>query len=109
VLVVFNLIKLKTFRKIVVPSKVQNYSFLGLARCISLSSLGIFVYSELLHETFHPKIREAIQVAMTNALKTLYISKFFWEVFVNITEQFTYIHNFSYLCTWFQDKKRLKK
>ena len=34
----------------------------GLARCISLSSLGIFVYSELLHESFHPKIKEAIQV-----------------------------------------------
>ena len=38
--------------------------FSGLARCISLSSLGIFVYSELLHETFHPKIREAIQVQL---------------------------------------------
>lgn len=36
----------------------------GLARCISLSSLGIFVYSELLHESFHPKIKEAIQVTM---------------------------------------------
>ena len=37
----------------------------GLARCISLSSLGIFVYSELLHESFHPKIKEAIQVLLT--------------------------------------------
>ena len=34
----------------------------GLARCISLSSLGIFVYSELIHGSFHPKIKEAIQV-----------------------------------------------
>ena len=40
----------------------------GLARCISLSSLGIFVYSELLHESFHPKIKEAIQV-LTTALR----------------------------------------
>lgn len=37
----------------------------GLARCISLSSLGIFVYGELLHESFHPKIKEAIQVLLT--------------------------------------------
>ena len=37
----------------------------GLARCISLSSLGIFVYSELLHQSFHPKIKEAIQVLLT--------------------------------------------
>ena len=33
-----------------------------------LSSLGIFVYSELLHESFHPKIKEAIQV-LTTALR----------------------------------------
>eukprot|EP00095_Tigriopus_kingsejongensis_P007384 maker-scaffold1916_size24942-snap-gene-0.4 protein:Tk07384 transcript:maker-scaffold1916_size24942-snap-gene-0.4-mRNA-1 annotation:"250 kda substrate of akt" len=37
----------------------------GLARCISLSSLGIFVYSELIHGSFHPKIKEAIQVLLT--------------------------------------------
>ena len=29
------------------------------------ASLGIFVYSELLHESFHPKIKEAIQVLLT--------------------------------------------
>ncbi|XP_040580670.1 ral GTPase-activating protein subunit alpha-1 [Lepeophtheirus salmonis] len=37
----------------------------GLARCISLSSLGIFVYTELIHKSFHPKIKEAIQVLLT--------------------------------------------
>lgn len=37
----------------------------GLARCISLSSLGMFAYSELVHESFHPKIKEAIQVLLT--------------------------------------------
>ena len=89
-LLVFNLIKLKTFRKIVVvPSKVRHYSFLGLARCISLSSLGIFVYSELLHETFHPKIREAIQVAMTNALKNIIHFKSFFAKCLEILQNRT--------------------
>ena len=37
----------------------------GLARCISLSSLGLFVYNELLNESLHPKIKEAIQVLLT--------------------------------------------
>ena len=36
----------------------------GLARCISLSSLGLFVYNELLNESLHGKIKEAIQVPM---------------------------------------------
>ena len=37
----------------------------GLARCISLSSLGLFVYNELLNESLHGKIKEAIQVLLT--------------------------------------------
>ena len=37
----------------------------GLARCISLSSLGLFVYAELLNESLHGKIKEAIQVLLT--------------------------------------------
>ncbi len=37
----------------------------GLARCISLSSLGTFVYAELAHGSFHPKIKEAVQVLLT--------------------------------------------
>ena len=40
----------------------------GLARCIALSSLGIFVYRELAHETFHPKLKDAIFVLLA-ALK----------------------------------------
>ena len=40
----------------------------GLARCIALSSLGIFVYRELVHETYHPKLKEAITVLLA-ALK----------------------------------------
>ena len=34
-------------------------------RTLRNPSLGIFVYSELLHESFHPKIKEAIQVLLT--------------------------------------------
>ncbi len=37
----------------------------GLARCISLSSLGLFVYNELLNESLHGKIKEAITVFLT--------------------------------------------
>jgi len=40
----------------------------GLARCIALSSLGIFVYRELVHETYHPKLKDAITVLLA-ALK----------------------------------------
>jgi len=40
----------------------------GLARCIALSSLGIFVYRELVHESYHPKLKEAITVLLA-ALK----------------------------------------
>ena len=40
----------------------------GLARCIALCSLGMFVYRELVHETFHPKLKEAITVLLA-ALK----------------------------------------
>jgi hypothetical protein len=36
----------------------------GLARCIALSSLGIYLYQELTHETFHPKIKEAMNVLL---------------------------------------------
>ncbi|GFG28404.1 hypothetical protein Cfor_11332, partial [Coptotermes formosanus] len=37
----------------------------GLARCIALSSLGIYVYQELTHETFHPKIKEAMNILLS--------------------------------------------
>ena len=40
----------------------------GLARCIALCSLGMFVYKELVHETYHPKLKEAITVLLA-ALK----------------------------------------
>ncbi|XP_021917093.1 ral GTPase-activating protein subunit alpha-1 isoform X3 [Zootermopsis nevadensis] len=36
----------------------------GLARCIALSSLGIYLYHELTHETFYPKIKEAVNVLL---------------------------------------------
>jgi hypothetical protein len=36
----------------------------GLARCIALSSLGIYLYQELTHETFHPKIKETMNVLL---------------------------------------------
>ncbi|XP_023240859.1 ral GTPase-activating protein subunit alpha-1-like isoform X3 [Centruroides sculpturatus] len=37
----------------------------GLARCIAISSLGIFIYEELLHKTSHPRIKEAINILLT--------------------------------------------
>jgi len=44
----------------------------GLARCVALSSLGVFVYTELATVSasapLHPKIKEAVQVLLT-ALK----------------------------------------
>jgi len=40
----------------------------GLARCVALCSLGMFVYRELVHQTYHPKLKEAITVLVT-ALK----------------------------------------
>ena len=40
----------------------------GLARCIALSSLGTFVYRELVHQTYHPKLKDAIVVLLA-ALK----------------------------------------
>ncbi|XP_063231262.1 LOW QUALITY PROTEIN: ral GTPase-activating protein subunit alpha-1 [Bacillus rossius redtenbacheri] len=36
----------------------------GLARCIALSSLGIYLYHELSHETFHPKIKDAVNILL---------------------------------------------
>lgn len=42
----------------------------GIARCISLSALGIFVYRELTNQTFHPKVVDAINVLLL-ALKVI--------------------------------------
>ncbi|XP_070180609.1 ral GTPase-activating protein subunit alpha-1-like isoform X3 [Littorina saxatilis] len=36
----------------------------GLARCIAVSSIGIFLYGELLHNSQHPKMKEAINVLL---------------------------------------------
>ncbi|XP_049857449.1 probable Rho GTPase-activating protein CG5521 isoform X1 [Schistocerca gregaria] len=36
----------------------------GLARCIALSSLGIYVYQELSHGTCHPRIKDAVNVLL---------------------------------------------
>ncbi|PNF30190.1 Ral GTPase-activating protein subunit alpha-2 [Cryptotermes secundus] len=36
----------------------------GQARCIALSSLGIYLYQELTHEIFHPKNKEAMNVLL---------------------------------------------
>lgn len=45
----------------------------GRARCIALSALGMFVYKELLNQTFHPKVSDALNVLLL-ALK---VSKHF--------------------------------
>ncbi|XP_071509719.1 ral GTPase-activating protein subunit alpha-1-like [Diadema antillarum] len=36
------------------------------ARCIALCGLGIFVYEELVHTTFHPRVKEAINVLLAS-------------------------------------------
>lgn len=36
----------------------------GKARCIALCALGIFVYKELTNKTFHPKVKDAIDVIL---------------------------------------------
>ncbi|KAF5297114.1 hypothetical protein FQA39_LY02694 [Lamprigera yunnana] len=36
----------------------------AMARCISLSALGMFVYKELTNRTFHPKVAEALNVIL---------------------------------------------
>ncbi|XP_006824859.1 ral GTPase-activating protein subunit alpha-1-like [Saccoglossus kowalevskii] len=34
------------------------------ARCVALSALGVFIYEEVLHGTYHSKLREAINVLL---------------------------------------------
>ena len=48
----------------------------GLARCIAISSLGIFLYEELSHNTMHPKLKEAIHVL----LLTLKVGIYFYKI-----------------------------
>lgn len=36
----------------------------GMARCIALSALGIYVYKELMNQTFHPKVADAVNVIL---------------------------------------------
>ena len=36
------------------------------ARCIALCSLGIFLYEELVHVTYHQRMKEAIQVLLAS-------------------------------------------
>jgi len=61
----------------------------GLARCIALSSLGIYVYQELTHETFHPKIKEAVTVLLSALrVSTQNFVKYVENVFVYITNVF---------------------
>ncbi|KAK6182371.1 hypothetical protein SNE40_010078 [Patella caerulea] len=40
----------------------------GLARCVAVSSIGIFLYEELTHGTLHPKIKDGIDILLA-ALK----------------------------------------
>ncbi|KAJ8308029.1 hypothetical protein KUTeg_012903 [Tegillarca granosa] len=43
----------------------------GLARCVAVSSIGIFLYEELMHETLHPKLNEAVLVLL-GSLRCMY-------------------------------------
>lgn len=54
----------------------------GVARCISLSSLGIYVYRELTNETFHPKVPDAINVLLL-ALKVSLFCQILMLLFFN--------------------------
>jgi hypothetical protein len=38
------------------------------ARCLAISVLGIFVYSEFAHQTSHPRLNESLQVILTSLL-----------------------------------------
>jgi len=35
------------------------------ARCIAISSLGIFMYEELSHDIMHPKLKEAVNTLLS--------------------------------------------
>lgn len=43
----------------------------AMARCISLSALGMFVYRELTNQTFHSKVVDAMNVLLL-ALKVIF-------------------------------------
>ena len=58
--------------------------FTGLARCISLSSLGLFVYNELLNESLHAKIKEAIQVKIVFGTQNLVKLLLFFQWYILI-------------------------
>ena len=67
----------------------------GLARCIALSSLGTFVYRELVHQTYHPKLKDAIIVLLA-ALKfnNKAVAQVINDPLVNI-----FLYNFPYQCS----------
>lgn len=44
--------------------RAGRYEPTGIARCIALSALGMFVYRELSNATFHPKIKDAINILL---------------------------------------------
>lgn len=44
--------------------RAGRYEPTGVARCIALCALGTFVYRELSNETFHPKIKDAINILL---------------------------------------------
>lgn len=44
--------------------RAGRYEPTGIARCIALCALGTFVYRELSNQTFHPKIKDAINILL---------------------------------------------
>lgn len=44
--------------------RAGRYEPTGIARCIALSALGMFVYRELSNASFHPKIKDAINILL---------------------------------------------
>lgn len=45
--------------------RAGRYEPTGIARCIALSALGMFVYRELSNSTFHAKIKDAINILLS--------------------------------------------
>lgn len=65
----------------------------GMARCVALSALGMFVYKELTNQTFHKKVVDAMNVLLL-ALKVRFY--FSWYSFFVLIDYMHKLINFLY-------------
>ena len=56
------LFHLKSHPLLFISLPVAFFSFFYLNRCVALCSLGIWICEELVHESHHPQIKEALNV-----------------------------------------------